>query len=135
MPITSPRQPRLTRVSAFAPTSFPWQRPRHELLLLSLVAIVALLPVHRPGDQDLSRFCLTQAIVHGHLSNDTCLASSFDKALFDGHLYSDKAPGVSFFAVPLAEAVRLRPVDQISGADPRLCALHLLPRPAGPSTS
>jgi hypothetical protein len=113
-------------VRAFAPTSFPWQRPRHELLLLSLVAIVALLPVHRPGDQDLSRFCLTQAIVHGHLSNDACLASSFDKALFNGHLYSDKAPGVSFFAVPLAEAVRLRPVDQIAGADPRLWAVRIL---------
>jgi hypothetical protein len=113
-------------VRAFAPTTFAWQRPRHELLLLSLVAVVALFPVHRPGDQDLSRFCLTQSIVHGHLSNDSCLASSFDKALFGGHLYSDKAPGLSLFAVPVAEVVRLRPVDQISGADPRLWAVRVL---------
>jgi hypothetical protein len=113
-------------VRAFAPTSFPWQRPRHELLLLALVAVVALFPVHRPGDQDLSRFCLTQALVHGHLSNDACLTTSFDKALFDGHLYSDKAPGLSFFAVPVAEAVRLPPVDEITGADARLWAVRVL---------
>ena len=111
---------------AFAPTTFAWQRPRHELLLLALVAAVALLPVHNPGDQDLSRFCLTQAVVHGHLSNDRCLATSFDKALYGGHLYSDKAPGLSLFAVPAAEAVRLRPVDQITGPDPRLWGVRVL---------
>jgi len=97
-------------VRAPAPTSLPWQRPRHELLLLALVAAVALLPVYHLGDQDLSRFCLAQGLVHGHLSNDACLAPSFDKARYGGHLYSDKAPGMSLLAVPAAEAVRLPPI-------------------------
>ena len=109
-----------------APRSLPWARPRHELLLLALVAVVALLPVYPRGDQELSRFCLTQAIVHGHLSNDRCLTPSFDKAIYGGHLYSDKAPGLSFAAVPAAEAVRLRPVDQIKGPDARLWAVRVL---------
>jgi hypothetical protein len=113
-------------VKAVAPTSFPWARPRHELLLLALVACVALLPAYRSGDQDLSRFCLSQALVHGRLSNDPCLTPSFDKALFGGHLYSDKAPGLSFLAVPAVEAVQLQPVDRIEGSDARLWVVHVL---------
>src|SRR4051794_37944758 len=72
----------LAAVRAPAPTSLPWWRPRHEVLLLALVAVVAFLPAYRVGDQDLSRFCLTQALVHGHISNDRCLAPSFDKAIY-----------------------------------------------------
>lgn len=109
-----------------APTSLPWQRPRHELLLLVLVAAVALLPVYHLGDQDLSRFCLTQALVHGHLSNDACLAPSFDKARYGGHLYSDKAPGMSLLAVPAAEAARLPPLEQVEGPNARLWGVRLL---------
>ena len=78
------------------------------------------------GDQDLSRLCLTQALVHGHLSNDVCLTPSFDKALFGGHLYSDKAPGLSVIAIPAVEALQLRPVDQIHGSDLRLWGVRLL---------
>jgi hypothetical protein len=106
--------------------SLPWSRPRHELLLLALIACVAFVPVYRAGDQDLSRLCLSQALVHGHLSNDTCLAPSFDKSLFGGHLYSDKAPGLSVAAIPAVEALRLRPVDQIQGSDSRLWGVRLL---------
>src|SRR5205814_6506983 len=120
------RAPRLEPVRALAPTSLPWRRPRHEVLLLALVAVVALLPVYHVGDQELSRFCLTQAIVHGHLSNDRCLTPSFDKALYGGHFYSDKAPGLSFAAVPAAEVVQLRPVDEINGPDARLWAVRVL---------
>ena len=113
-------------MSGWAPTTFPWRRPRHELLLLALIACVAFVPVYRAGDQDLSRLCLTQALVHGHLSNDVCLTPSFDKALFDGHLYSDKAPGMSVIAIPAVEALQLRPVDQIHGSDLRLWGVRLL---------
>jgi hypothetical protein len=113
-------------VRALAPTSLPWRRPRHEILLLTLVAVVALLPVYRVGDQDLSRFCLTQALVHGHLSNDRCLTPSFDKAIYGGHFYSDKAPGLSLAAVPAAEAVQLPPVDEIEGSSARLWAVRVL---------
>jgi hypothetical protein len=113
-------------VEALAPTSLPWWRPRHEVLLLVLVAVVAFLPAYRVGDQDLSRFCVTQSLVHGHLSNDGCLQPSFDKAIYGGHLYSDKAPGLSFFAIPAAEAVRLPPLEQVEGSSVRLWVVHLL---------
>jgi hypothetical protein len=107
-------------------SSFPWRRPRHELLLLTLIAVVAFVPVYGAGDQDLARLCLTQALVRGHLSNDVCLTPSFDKALFGGHLYSDKAPGLSVAAIPAVEALRLRPVDQIHGSDARLWGVRIL---------
>ena len=118
--VADPSRPRLNRVSASVPTTFPWRRPRYELLLLVLVGVVAFVPVNGVNDQDLSRFCLSQALVHGHLSNDTCLAPSFDKAFFGGHLYSDKAPGMAVVAIPAVEALRLEPLDQIHGSDLRL---------------
>ena len=107
-------------------SSVPWRRPRHELLLLTLIACVAFVPVYDATDQDLARLCLTQALVHGHLSNDVCLTPSFDKALYGGHLYSDKAPGQSVAAIPAVEALQLRPVDQIHGSDSRLWGVRLL---------
>lgn len=93
---------------SFAPTELPWRAPRHELLLLALVAVAALSVVYPPRDQDISRLCLTRAAVHGHLSADSCLAGAGDVASYGGHLYSDKAPGVSILAIPVAEAVGLR---------------------------
>jgi len=95
-------------VSFPAPTELPRRAPRHELLLLALVAVAALTVVYPPGAQDVSRLCLTRAAVHGHLSADTCLHGAVDVASYGGHLYSDKAPGVSILAIPVAEAVRLR---------------------------
>ena len=90
-----------------AVTRLPWRRPRYELLLLLLVALAALLPVGPVSPQDQSRLCLTQALVHGNLSNDACLAVSFDRASYGGHLYSDKAPGMSVLELPTSELVRL----------------------------
>ncbi len=70
--------------------------------------------------------CLTRAIVHGRLSADSCLAGSRDQASFGGHLYSDKAPGVSLLAVPAAELVRLPAPDRWSASgDLRLWAVRL----------
>ncbi len=92
-----------------SPAPFPWRRPRHELLLLLLVAIGTLTVVHPPGAQDISRMCLTRAAVHGSLSADHCLDPTGDVASFGGHLYSDKAPAVAFLAIPGAEIVQLPP--------------------------
>jgi len=83
----------------------PWRRPRREPLLLGLVAAAALLPVYTVSAQDQSRLCLTRAIVHGHLHADRCLASSFDRSRYGGHLYSDKAPGLSLLELPAADAL------------------------------
>ena len=53
--------------------------------------------------------CVTRSIVHGSLSATTCLAGNGDRAEFGGRFYTDKAPGVSFLAIPAAQAVRLGP--------------------------
>jgi hypothetical protein len=92
--------------------AFPWARPRHELLLLTLVAIATLTVMQPAGAQDISRLCLSRAIAHERLSADSCLAVGNDRAEFGGHLFSDKAPALSFFAVPAVEAVRLPPASR-----------------------
>lgn len=91
------------------PPPLPWARPRRELLLLALVAVAALGPVYVISPQDISRLCLTHALVHGQVKADTCLSTSMavDKASDNGHLYSDKAPGMSALEIPAAQAVQL----------------------------
>ena len=101
----------------------PWRRPRHELLLLELVGIAALLPLYGISAQDQSRLCLTHALLHGRLSSDECLASSVDKARYGDHLYSDKAPGLSALEVPAAAAVRLPAIDHDGGRQTRYAHL------------
>ena len=111
-------------IPASAP--FPWARPRHERLLLLLVAVAALTVVQPHGAQDVSRMCLTLAVPHARLSADSCLAGNGDRASFGGHSYSDKAPGVSFLAIPVAEAVRLpQPAGWDGGGALRLWAVRL----------
>ena len=87
----------------------PWRRPRRELLLLALVAAATLSPVYAIDAQDVSRLCLTQALVHFRVSNDYCLTDIYarDKSVYNGHLYSDKAPGMSVLELPSSEAVGL----------------------------
>ncbi len=49
-----------------------------------------------------SHFNLTRAIVEQHtLKTDSYHQNTGDKAFFNGHYYSDKAPGLSFAAVPI----------------------------------
>ena len=80
------------------PRTLPWRAPRHEVVLLVLIAVAALAPVYRGTDGP--RTCLAEAVLHGKLSNDACLTSSGDRASYGGHLYSDKAPGVGFLIAP-----------------------------------
>ncbi len=55
-----------------------------------------------------SRFYMVQAIVeHGTLSIDCCKDNTGDYALFEGHYYTDKAPGLSFLSVPLYAVYRV----------------------------
>ena len=88
----------------------PWRRPRHELLLLLLVAAAVLSPVYVISPQDVSRLCLTRSFVQGRLSADDCLDTTlaYDKSTYHGHLFSDKAPGMSALEIPAAEALQLR---------------------------
>lgn len=74
------------------------------MLLLALVAVTALSPLYGVS-QDNSRLCLTRAVVHGRLYDDGCFG--LDRATYKGHEYSDKAPGLSFIELPVAEALGL----------------------------
>ena len=61
----------------------------------------------------------------GSLDADSCLDPHGDRAAFGGHLYSDKAPGLSVLAVPVAEAVRLGPPSSWGRSDLRLWLVRL----------
>jgi hypothetical protein len=64
-----------------------------------------------------SRFDLVRAITNeGTLSIDPFMHSTGDKAFYNGHYYSDKAPGIALAAVPVVAAVR--PIYRAFGGDP-----------------
>jgi len=64
-----------------------------------------------------SRFDVLRAILEQHtLTIDSYHENTQDKAFFQGHYYSDKAPGLVFLAVPFAMAAR--PALRVAGIDP-----------------
>lgn len=64
-----------------------------------------------------SRFDLVRAVLErGTLRIDAYQENTGDKALFNGHYYSDKAPGLALLALPAAAASR--PVLRALGVDP-----------------
>lgn len=106
----------------------PWTKPRHELPLLALVAFAALTSVYPGNTQDVSRLCLSQAVLHGHLTIEPCAHTTLDHAVYAGNVYSDKAPGLSFLAVPMVWAVGLQGPPGASSsetAELRLWAVRL----------
>lgn len=79
------------------------------------------------GPNQNSRFDLVRAVVEHHtFVIDPYASNTIDKSQRGGHFYSDKAPGLSFAAVPLYAAYHaLRGTSQPTGDDDRL-ALYLL---------
>ena len=77
-------------------------------LLLGGVALFSFLYFYEGGGWNQnSRFDLLRAIVEGHtLQIDAYHENTQDKAHYNGHYYSDKAPGLVFLAVPFAMAAR-----------------------------
>ncbi|MDX6485893.1 MAG: hypothetical protein QOF43_1046 [Gaiellaceae bacterium] len=96
-----------------SPSTARWAKPRHELLLLALCAVAALSTVNLINVQDQSRFCLTDALAHGRLTVDRCIGSTGDRARYAGHLYSNKAPGMSLLALPAALVVGYAPTSEL----------------------
>jgi hypothetical protein len=112
---------------ALEPKPLPWARPRHERLLLLLVALAALTVVYAATAQDVARLCLARAVVAGRLNADACLSHNHDQSKYGGHLYSDKAPGMSAIEVIPVEIVRLpAPQRWRHKGDLRLWAVRLL---------
>ena len=63
-----------------------------------------------------SRFALVRAITNeGTLNIDPFRNATGDKAFYNGHYYSDKAPGLALAAVPIVAAVR--PIYRVFGGD------------------
>jgi hypothetical protein len=89
-------------------------------LLLILVAVLALSPVNVVSSQDVSRLCLSRALLHDRVAIGSCAGASIDRARYGGRTYSDKAPGLSLLAVPAVAALQLstpsrwRPDDNAS---------------------
>jgi len=71
---------------------------RFEPLVLALVALAALPVVNVSNPQDGTRYELTRHLVLHH--SLTVEPTLFDRSVYGGRTYSDKAPGVSFLAVP-----------------------------------
>ena len=90
-------------------TPVPWARPRFELALLGIVAVVALSQVYVVSTQDASRLCLSRALSHGRLTIEPCAGQTTDRVIRKGRTYSDKAPGISLLALPVVAAVGLGP--------------------------
>jgi hypothetical protein len=105
----------------------PFARPRREVLLLALVALVALAPLQSLSVQDGSHFCLARALLHGRLTVDDCIGTILDRSKRDGRLYSNKAPGVSALAIPAVAITGLpAPAGWHGPTDARLWATRLL---------
>jgi len=80
-----------------------------QALLIGLVAFVSYAYFYSAGGWNQNtRFDLVRAIVERHtLSIDAYHSNTGDKAIKDGHYFSDKAPGQPLLAVPAAVLTRL----------------------------
>src|SRR5271156_7107076 len=85
--------------------------------LLGVVTFLSFVYFYEGGGWNQnSRFDLLRAIVEQHtLQIDAYHENTQDKAHFNGHYYSDKAPGLVFLAVPFAMAAR--PLIRATGID------------------
>src|SRR5262245_34548126 len=78
----------------------PWEKPRLEWLALLLVALVSLTPALTRSTQDESRLAVSQQLIdHGTVRIDP-LSDTNDVSKYRDHYYSNKAPGMSLYAIP-----------------------------------
>jgi hypothetical protein len=101
-----------TRFDCYEPMRPPSDRfPSHRraAFLLGVVTFLSFIYFYEGGGWNQnSRFDLLRAIVERHtLQIDAYHENTQDKAHFNGHYYSDKAPGLVFLAVPFAVAARV----------------------------
>jgi len=97
--------------------------------VLALVALASLPAISLTGPQDRTRYELTRHLVLYHTL--VLEPGLFDRAVFGGRTYSDKAPGMSFLAVPAFELERVTgiakaPVDWEAKGDPSLWLIRVL---------
>jgi hypothetical protein len=98
------------------------------VVLLALLTAATLFVVTKPNTQDASRVCAAKALVAGRLYADACLRGQDDRSLYDGHFYSNKAPGMSWLEIAPVELTRLpaAPWRWRSKGDIRLWVVRLV---------
>jgi len=95
-------------------------------LVFAIVLVSCAYFVQGGGMNENSRYALVRAIVEDHSFRiDRFHTSTIDRAQFEGHWYSDKAPGLSLLAaLPYALGARIaQPSDEV---EPSPLALHLV---------
>ncbi len=80
--------------------------------------------LHKLNGNETSRYDLSIAIVEQHtVQIDLYQTLTGDKAIFNGHYYSDKSPGISFFGVPvywfIKQIFHILGFDNVNDADIR----------------
>jgi hypothetical protein len=93
------------------------RRDRRTALVLGLLLLASFAYFYQAGGWNQnSRFALVRAILEHHsLSIDPYQDATYDRALWRGHYYSDKAAGVSLLAVPPTAIARL--LSRVVGVD------------------
>lgn len=97
------RVPQPSRTSrASSPSQDDWTGTRRIRALLLIVAVVTYGYFHAPSAwNETSRYDLARSIVELHrLDIDEYHLNTGDKSYYDGHYYTDKAPGTTFLALP-----------------------------------
>jgi hypothetical protein len=89
----------------------PLRSYRGERLVVALIALAALAVVNSPAGA-VTRVALADALLEGRVTIDEYAEQTIDRARYNGHYYSDKAPGIS--------AVAAIPVGVLDVADPGL---------------
>src|SRR5260370_21349143 len=91
---------------------------RRSAWVLGLALFVSYAYFYQAGGWNQnSRFALVRAILERHtLQIDAYKAHTFDRALWNGHYYSDKAPGASLLALAPVELARA--AARLAGRDP-----------------
>jgi hypothetical protein len=99
------------------------------VVVVVLVALAALPPISLTGPQDRTRYELTRHVaLDGTIQLENTL---FDRALYHGRTYSEKAPGMSFLAIPAFELERVggvakAPAQWASEGDASLWLIRVL---------
>src|SRR5207248_9158610 len=89
------------------PVAAPSSTRARRVRLAAPILFAACSLAYGEGWPDVSRLALTQSVAYdGTLRIDRFARQTEDRADFGGRTYSDKAPGVSFLALPSLEAAR-----------------------------
>lgn len=102
-------------------------RRRREIVLALMLLFAYGYFVQVPAWNELSRYDLVRALVEdGTTRIDRFHENTGDKSFYDGHYYSDKAPGVAFLGVPVyafLATVSMSATGEVPSADVAIAAL------------